>query len=263
MGDARAVTEAYLQIFRNVPAAGPGVCRICHTGAGGPSGLCVTCGVTTQGLYRHTEHVVPVSLCVRDGDGAQLHAIVTRRRDPPGSVRRVPFLAATVARFHRAHSACLTRLAGGPFTMVTTLPGTRLDRPIEVFGPMPRIVDMVGDLRGLHRPVLMAGSAQAAENLARRRSDERAFQVLGRVDGARVLLVDDLFVSGAHVQSAASALYLAGARAVVALVIARLVFPRAGGDTARLWEQACAERFDFDRCCCAGAPTVDRATDFG
>ncbi|RSN06599.1 hypothetical protein DMB42_25300 [Nonomuraea sp. WAC 01424] len=263
MGDARAVTEPYLQILREVPPAGPGVCRICHTGTDGPFELCATCRITTQGLHRHTEHVVPVSLCVRDGDGAQLHAIVTRRRDPPGSLRRVPFLAATLARFHQAHAACLTRLAGGPFTMVTTLPGTSLDRPVEVFAPMPRVVDLVGDLRRLHRPVLLPGSAAAAENLARRRPDERAFQVMGRVDGARVLLVDDLFVSGAHVQSAASALHLAGARSVVALVIARLVFPRANGNTARIWGRASAERFSFDRCCCSGAPTVDRATDFG
>ncbi|NUT39118.1 MAG: hypothetical protein HOV86_03945 [Thermoactinospora sp.] len=263
MGDARAVTEAYLQIFRDVPAAGPGVCRICHTGADGAYELCAACRVTTQGLYRHTEHVVPISLCVRDGDGAQLHAVVARRKDPPGSVRRIPFLAATVARFHRAHASCLTRLAGGPFSMVTTLPSTRLDRPIEVFHPMPRVVDLVGDLRRLHRPVLLAGSALAAENLARRRSDERAFQVMGRVDGARVLLVDDLFVSGAHVQSAASALYRAGAEAVVALVIARLVLPRANENTARVWARASAEPFSFDRCCCAGSPTVDRATDIG
>ncbi|NUR86729.1 MAG: hypothetical protein HOY71_21810 [Nonomuraea sp.] len=263
MGDARAVTEAHRQVFRDVPPAGPGVCRICHTGADGAYALCPTCRVTTQGLHRHTEHVVPISLCVRDGDGSQLYAIIARRRDPPGSVRRVPFLAATVARFHREHAACLARLAGGPFSLVTTVPSTRLDRPVEVFHPMPRVVDMVGDLRPLHRPVLMAGSALAAENLARRRSDERAFEVLGRVDGARVLLVDDLFVSGAHVQSAASALYLAGARAVVALVIARLVLPRADENTARVWARASAEPFGFDRCCCAGSPTVDRATDIG
>lgn len=262
MGDARAVTEAYLQIFRNVPAARPGVCRICHTGTEGSSPICVVCLRTTQGLYRHTEHVVPISLCVRDGDGAQLHAIVARRKDPPGNVRRVPFLAATVARFHQAHTACLEGLAGGPFTLVTTLPSTRLDRPIEVFHPMPAVVDMVAALRDLHRPVLMAGDGAAAEKLARRRPDERAFQVMGRVDGARVLLVDDLFVSGAHVQSAASALYRAGARSVVALVVARLVFPASNENTARLWAEASAERFSFDRCCC-GSPAVDRATDFG
>ena len=45
--------------------------------------------------------------------------------------------------------------------------------------------------------------------------------------GERILLVDDLFVSGAHTQSAASTLFEAGAEEVVTLVILRLIVPTA------------------------------------
>lgn len=264
MGDAFAVTQPYLPLFRNVPAACPGVCRVCHSGPDEsravqePYEVCASCRRTMGGVFRHTPHVVPISLCARRGEGAQLYDIVARHRgpaSPSGGLDRSTFLAATLARFHRAHRTCLTRVAGGEFTLVTTVPGTRPERPVEAFHPMPRVVGMVGDLMGLHRPVLLPGdSGSALGRLARRESDERAFHVIGGVGGARVLLVDDLFVSGARVQSAAAALFRAGATAVVALVVARLVDPASTTTGARIWARASAERFDFERCClCAPA----------
>jgi hypothetical protein len=251
MGNARAVavTDAYLQLFRNVPAARTGVCRICHSGPNdGPFDICSSCRRTTKGLHHPIHHVVPISLCVHRGDDAQLYRIVARNGRTV-SVDRTAFLAATVSRFYRAHATCLSGLAGGPFTLVTTLPSMSADRPVEAFDPMPRVVDLVAALRPLYKPVLMPGDTDAAATLARRDSDERAFEVLGRLSGERVLLLADLYVSGAHVQSAASALHLAGAAAVVALVIARLVVPGSNTDSARIWEEASTERFDFNRCC--------------
>ncbi|MEU8104914.1 phosphoribosyltransferase [Nonomuraea muscovyensis] len=270
MGDASAVTQPYLPVFRNVPAAGPGVCRVCHSGPNerralkAPYEMCASCRRTTGGVFRHTPHVVPVSLCARRGDGTQLYDIVARHRgpvSPSGGPDRSTFLAATLARFHRAHRACLTRAAGGEFTLVTTVPVTRTDRPVEAFHPMLRVVGMVRDLMRLHRPVLLPGDSESAlARLAGRESDDRAFHVIGGVGGARVLLVDDLFVSGARVQSAASALFRAGARAVVALVVARLVDPSSNATSARVWARASAERFDFERCCLCGpaAGCLDR-----
>ncbi|WP_205315053.1 hypothetical protein, partial [Nonomuraea lactucae] len=140
---------------------------------------------------------------------------MARRGSPPepaGGLDRCRFLAATVARFHQAHRACLTGLAGGAFTLVATVPGTRTDRPVEAFHPMLRVVGMVAALRDLHRPVLMPGESETAvARLARSQPDERAFHVLGPVGGERVLLLDDLCVSGARARSAASALRRAGA----------------------------------------------------
>jgi phosphoribosylpyrophosphate synthetase len=258
MGDAVAVTEAFVHLFRNVPAARPGVCLVCHSGpnesraAEGPFAICSSCRRTTEGLHGPVRQVVPISLCVHKGDDAQLYDIVARNKrpaSPSAGVDRTTFLAATVSRFYRAHATCLAGAAGGPFTLVTTLPGTALDRPIAAFDPMPRVVGMISALRPLYRPVLLPGGRAAAATLAHRDSDERAFEVLGRLDGRRVLLLDDLFVSGAHVQSAASALHRAGAAAVVALVVARLVVPASNDNSARIWAEASAEPFDFGRCC--------------
>ncbi|NUW41304.1 phosphoribosyltransferase [Nonomuraea rhodomycinica] len=190
--------------------------------------------------------MVPVSLCARTGDDRRLYDLVTRRRTPPGEPSPATLLAATLARFHRAHLRCLTRAAGGPFTLVTTVPGAGADRPVEAFDLLPRVVQWVSALRGRHRPVLMPGGDRAAEAaLTRHIPDERAFHVLGRLDGERVLLLDELFVTGARVQSAASALYRAGAEEVVALVVARLADPWADTRLADAW----ARPYDFGRCC--------------
>lgn len=258
MGDASAVTQPYLPLFRNVPAVRPGVCRICHSGpneshaAKGPFAVCAGCRRTTAAVRRPTAHVVPISLVCRHGEGRQLYDIVARHRNPPaasGRRDRSTLLAAALARFHRAHRPCLAGAAGGEPTVVTTIPRTAPDRPVEAFDPMPRVVDMVAALRDLHRPVLLPGDPAAEARLSRHQPDEHAFHVVGRLDGARVLLVDDLLVSGARVQSAASALLGAGAEAVVALVIARLVDPTFNGASARIWAQSSAEPYSFGRCC--------------
>ncbi|MFI6791280.1 hypothetical protein ACIBG4_28515 [Nonomuraea sp. NPDC050383] len=256
------MTERHLGLFRNVPAARPGLCRVCHSAPAephAPACLCAGCHRATAGVHRHTPHVVPVSLCARTGDDRRLYDLVTRRRSPPGDLTGAALLAATVARFHRAHLPCLTRPAGGPFTLVATVPGAGAERPVEAFDLMPRVVQWVAGLRDLHRPVLMPGGDRAAEEaLARHVPDERAFQVLGRLDGERVLLLDELFASGARVQSAASVLYRAGAEAVVALVVARLVDPWADTRVADAW----ARPYDFGRCCLCD-PAARLSSDAG
>ncbi len=254
MGDPRVITDRFTHLYRNVPAARPGVCRICHSGpsdcytTGEPYPICLSCRRTTAGLYRHTDYVVPISLCVKEED--QLYDIVSRYRDPSpqSSVDRTIFLAATVARFYQVHRSCLARLAGGGFTLVATVPSMRLERQAQESAPMARVVEMVTALQELHKTILMPVYGRAPF-LAARESDDRAFQTTCRIDGERVLLLDDLFVSGAHVQSAASALYRAGAAAVVALVIVRLVDPGSNGNARRIWEQAAVEPFSFERCC--------------
>ncbi|MCP2345610.1 phosphoribosyltransferase [Nonomuraea roseoviolacea] len=286
------MTERHLGLFRNVPAARPGLCRVCHSAPAadpgrhvvpvvsraareehrtapgephgpaqphGPAHLCAGCLRATAGLHRHTPHVLPVSLCARTGDDRRLYDLVTRRRPRPGEPSPATLLAATLARFHRTHLHCLTRAAGGPLTLVTTVPGAGADRPAEAFDLLPRVVQWVAALRGPHRPVLMPGGDRAAEAaLARHVPDERAFHVLGRLDGERVLLLDGLFVTGARVQSAASALYRAGAEEVVALVLARLADPWADTRLADAW----ARPYDFGRCCLCD-PAARLPTDTG
>ncbi|MFF0572963.1 ComF family protein [Streptosporangium saharense] len=199
-------------------------------------------------VRRPTRNVVPISLCVKRDD--QLYDIVSRsgsRSSRPGVPDRAVFLAATIARFHDAHASCLREVARGEFTLVTTVPSTRSGGPLPAFHPMPRVVGMISALKDLYRPVLLTDTGAAA--VGPRKSNENAFRAICPLDGETVLLVDDIFVTGAHVQSAASALYRAGAASVTVLVVARLVNPGHNGANGAIWTRASAEPFSFDHCC--------------
>ncbi|WP_433508968.1 hypothetical protein ACQP2T_33965 [Nonomuraea sp. CA-143628] len=259
MGDAEAFTREFLPLFRPVPPTRPGVCRICHSGpnnaghTGEPWATCASCKRTTMNLYGHTPHVVPISLTTRN---TQLYDVLVRERDLNGAGGRRgrgDFLAATVAHFYHRHVRCLEGLAGGPFTLVATIPSNDPELPARPLHIMWEVVEKVGALAPLWRPpILLEADTTFAPVLADRRSHRDAFRILwpGWVSGARVLLVDDLFVSGAHVQSAASALIESGAAAVVALVIARLINPASRSPhSAGIWQEACERPFSFAHCC--------------
>jgi predicted amidophosphoribosyltransferase len=82
--------------------------------------------------------------------------------------------------------------------------GRRWELPVE---PLLRRTRVTGRQRGLSRP-------------ERRRNVAGAFRATGRVP-ARVVLVDDVYTSGATVSAAASALRAAGARRIDVVTFAR------------------------------------------
>ncbi|WP_143737817.1 hypothetical protein [Microbispora sp. GKU 823] len=256
MGDAEAFTRGFLPLFHAVPPVRLGVCRICHSGPnnrgdGKPWPTCASCKRTTQNLTGYTENVVPISLTTKE---TQLYDVLVREKTPYGVTgrrSRVDFLAATVTHFYQKHAGCLRGLAGGSFTIVATIPSTGAERPVQAFPLMDAVVGKVSALARLFRPLLLQADGEFAPVLAARKSHSNAFRVRGgELNGERVLLVNDLFVSGAHLQSAASALIAKGAQTVVALVVARLMNPASTDPySAKIWQESCDRPFSFDRCC--------------
>src|SRR4029450_5680671 len=105
--------------------------------------------------------------------------------------------------------------------------------------------------------IAAAGSATISHNHA----DDEGFVPAGEVRGRRALLVDGTFTTGARLQSAASALQLAGARVVAAVAIGRVVTVAWSAETERLWRQARRESFSFEICCMEDAPGAQRTLD--
>ncbi len=92
------------------------------------------------------------------------------------------------------------------------------------------------------------------------RPDTRAFAVHPAarplLEGARVLLLDDTYVSGARAQSAAAALRLAGAASVVVVALGRVLRPdRSAVHAAFVGAHRRDGRGACCRCAQAGTPT--------
>ncbi|NUW42532.1 hypothetical protein [Nonomuraea rhodomycinica] len=240
----------------------PGVCRICHSGPNEITNRtqeeekffpeCLGCRLVAEelpfGVTALTE-IVPLSLACKEDD--QLYAAVTTYDEPcppPNSVDWVSVLAAVVDRFCRAHARCLSRLAGGDFTLVTTLPRPVLGRPdVKARDRVRRIATKVPILRDLYSPVLEPGPA--AGGMSEMTAQQDGFTATSPLRGQRVLLLDDLWVRGGYVQSAALALYRQEAATVVPLVIARRISPPYNAANTLIRDEASNGGFSFERCC--------------
>jgi adenine/guanine phosphoribosyltransferase-like PRPP-binding protein len=114
--------------------------------------------------------------------------------------------------------------------------------------PLEKTIRLGQPLAGEYRTLLTPVQPDLVD---RGRSDDTAFAVAEDVAGKRILLIDDTFASGASLQSAASALGLAGATVIAGVPIGRVVDTSnpAYPEKLELWEQQQAVRFSFDVCC--------------
>lgn len=225
------------------PRSGPGVCVDCFTFTEPGYSRCLAC----QRTGRHLSAMSPIAYSVA---GGSLHrAIASYKRDVDPSVEpAVRWLAGLLGTFLPAHEDCLAVVSGVEgFDLVTTVPSQDVGR--ENGHPLKRIVgSLVPATRDRYQPLLRRTSVQVE---ARSFHPER-FVALTRIDGARVLLIDDMWTSGASAQSAAASLRRAGAVAVAAVVIGRHLNRDWSQNALRL--KTVAAPLDFTACAlCVGS----------
>lgn len=179
--------------------------------------------------------VVPVAYAVKGGVHAgNLWRYKSARAGLTASASAAA-LRALLLVFLRDHRACVWRAAGadGP-THLAVVPTAR-GRP----GPHP--------LRALIAPCLTMPWAELAATRGERGRDLDPDRfVAAPVPGARVLLVDDTWTTGASAQSAAMALRGAGAAAVATVVLGRHVSAAVAGagPAAPFSQRTCAVHQD-------------------
>jgi hypothetical protein len=237
-------TDPYLETYTQVPKAGPGVCRVCHSGPNDDYAICFSCDRTMSQVTFPTELVVPISLYKVPG---QLHHVLRNYKDGPAAPVLRNQVAAMLARFLGRHRGCIERALGAPIDVVMTVPSTRLPLRTGVH-PLQLAVQQVRTLNELHRVGLRRGPAPVGHLLA----NDRAFIVEIDVSGLTILLVDDTFTSGARAQSAVSALVFAGATHVSVLTVGRVIDPTFNDNSQRIWRWARRRPFDFSKCCLEG-----------
>jgi hypothetical protein len=215
------------------PVGGPGVCETCRGPAGHPYRRCWSCELVRRRLpvARHRS-IVPISLF---RPGSRLHAALVDYKsgeDRDVRVRAARGLAELVAWFLSTHSRCLARAAGGGWDVLDVVPSTRRAEPDHPLSRALQDLPMLGARSG---QLLRRGDAPVAHL----QPAPGAFEVAGAAAGKRVLLLDDVFTTGAHALSAVAALEAGGATIVAVMPIGRLV--HAEEEPARRWwaEHAC------------------------
>ncbi len=232
------------------PRHGHRVCRRCLNLTLQDTELCRACWAGGNQLAA----VLPVSYSV---GGEWLHRLIASyKRDADPSVEdAVATLAEICERFVARHEQCLLDAVGGSvFELVTTVPSSDTRR--DVHHPLRRIVgELVACTRDRHERLLLRDGTPAVP----RTCDPRRYRATRSLHGEAVLLIDDMWTSGASAQSAAAALLDAGAGMVAAIVLARHLNRGWRENDARL--RSCAvDGFDFDRCaiCTPLAVTINR-----
>jgi hypothetical protein len=202
-----------------VPVPGPGVCRVCR-GPAAAGSICFACRLIARRLGSPLTPVVPARLCPLP---SPLYTVLLGYKESPVAEARSRFgtvVRALVRSFLSGHRPQIEAGAGGALDLVALVPSTHRPGP----APLALVAGLADDIAVLATarwaPALLrrADGVEGAPPLAHMRPDPAAFTVPpGRtvLAGARVLLLDDTYVSGARAQSAAVALRRAGARPVI------------------------------------------------
>jgi adenine/guanine phosphoribosyltransferase-like PRPP-binding protein len=186
--------------------------------------------------------VLPVRLCPLPGS---LYSVLLGYKE--SSVAEVRQRFSTIVRrllagFLRAHCPCVAAAVGGGVDHVLAVPSSA--RPSGApFAALGGLAGLAGSAFPSARwvPGLLMRTTAPVGHM---RPDAGAFAVRcadrRAVAGSRVVLFDDVYVSGARAQSAAAALRLAGARAVVVVPVGRVLRPdRSAAHAAFLDANAC------------------------
>lgn len=191
----------------------PAGCVVCRGPAGPGYARCVQCDRhISLGGRLLADAVVPVTYAVR---GSALAGALWRYKSSGmhADARAGTSLLALLLVFLHDHGGCLSRAAGMPDRLAVVPSG--YGRP----GQHP-LLRLVAPYLRLPRIALTLRPGEQGRDLNLTR-----FAAGTGAGGTRVLLLDDTWVSGASVQSAASALKRAGAASVTAVVLGRYLNP--------------------------------------
>jgi hypothetical protein len=227
------------------PRRGPGVCPRCLNLTATDVGLCRAC----RNCENHLAAFTPISYSVGREWLHQLVASYKRDADPSVSDAAAE-LALILDRFLAAHESCLAAAAEVPgFSLVTSVPSGDPGR--DELHPLRRVVGDLAQVTAARYDRLLFTGAQPAPS--GRRFDPRRYTATRELHGEPILLVDDMWTSGASAQSAAAALRAAGAGPVAAIVIARHL--NRGWDRNDVRLRAIGARgFSFARCAACSGP---------
>jgi hypothetical protein len=240
-----AAARRYEADLRSPLPPGDGCCLVCRGRADPGYPRCYQCAgqwADAPGLL--ADVVVPISYALKGG--AHYTRLWQYKNNTPGAAAARTALRAVLLTFLRDHGPCLWRHAAMPAPARVAVVPSGQGRP----GPHP-LLGLLGPLVALTPAAL---TVRTGEPLGRALNPWR-FDAEPSVAGQSVLVVDDLWVSGASAQSAAVALRRAGARHVAVIVLGRHIDP-ADSRSRRIVARIETSRYD-PAACAVHAPSPE------
>ena len=222
------------------PRDAEGVCPLCHSWRAGGRKICDSCEKSGETVGFP---IGPPSVITLYAKPSALRDWLTRYKGRPGDDED-PFeqgafdrTKALLGRYLLEHADPLSDAVGSVDCLVTVPSGR--DRA----GVHP-LASLIAELHLASPVVPMLERGPGLLNF--RQSAVDGFVVVDTPQPMRVLLLDDVFVTGARIFSAARALVDAGHEIAGSLVLARRV-NRDWGECQQLWDRQARERFDWTR----------------
>jgi hypothetical protein len=188
------------------------LCRICAADTAYGYSMCTSCRDVAVALERPPLPVTPIALVT--GSSPLYRALRQYKSgEPDVAARQAAHLGSLLDEFFTRHATCV---APDGLEVCVVVPSPLDGRP-----PPHPLTALVARSRVLPRLVDALSPGRSA--VAHRRPSTNGYRATDGVHDKRVLLVDDVYTSGAHLQSAAVALADAGAREVHAVVLGRFV----------------------------------------
>lgn len=219
--------------FTLPPRLGPGICSVCRSINYTPEPLCLEC--TSIGLELAT-NLLPTSPMTMYAKPSVMRDWLTFYKDSPGvpaDAHAQEGLASLLADYIPA----LVAHNAGQVDAISVVPST--DRPA------PHPLETI--LRGVTLPVpLVPGPARTSVPIGHNHPSRDAYAVDAKWDGVRVLLVDDVYTTGARAQSVRQVLTRSGADVVGLAVISRRINPDYHEQARDLWDQLQRSPFSIE-----------------
>ncbi len=235
VSDRMRLSEEALNNLVPVPHDASDVCPVCRSWRHSRYPKCSNCMQIFAELTRPTPVVIPLTLYSKPSimrDWLKYYKPGAKEYDPSFAA----VLEALLWRFMAENGETLFRLLGG-WGRVSVVPSS------SRIPPHP-LAELVTNSDAIRAPLIEPLERGHGE-LGHRITSDHAYVVRGSFEGQRILLVDDVFTTGAHAQSAASALQNHGALVPGILVLARRINPSFNEASERVWLRQRDQPYDY------------------